>query len=72
MTPRKDPDEVKITVMCDIIVSDKQWRELMISHGKNMDTVVTSGHVQRAAKTILKRNFEAMGSPQPHIPDYGA
>lgn len=70
MASKKDADQIKITVMCDIIVSEREWRELMESHGRDMTHQVTPAHVQKAAKTILKNAFNKMGFPQPHIPDY--
>lgn len=70
MASKKDADQIKVTVMCDIIVSERQWRDLMEANGRSMSGVVTPAHVQKAAKAILKKNFEKMGFSQPHIPDY--
>lgn len=69
MASKKNPDEVRVTLMCDIVVSEKAWRALMESHGRSMSGVVIPSHVQKAAKAIVKRNFEQMGFPQPQIPD---
>lgn len=70
MATKKDPDEVKITLMCDIVVSEQRWRELMKSHGIDMSGIYTGAHVQKAAKRIVKNKFEEMGFPQPQIPEF--
>lgn len=70
MASKKDPDEIKITLICDLIVSEKAWKDLMKKHGRDMSGVVVGSHVQHAGKTILKKKFEEMGFPQPQIPDY--
>ena len=64
MTARKDPDEVKVTLYMEIKVSDKRWRALMESHGRDMNGVVIGAHVINAAKTILRREFAELGFPQ--------
>lgn len=70
MATKKNPDEIRVTLVCDIVISDSGWRELMGKYGRSLEGHYTASHVQKSAKTIVKKKFEEMGFPQPQIPDY--
>ena len=63
----RNPDEIRVTLMVDLVVSERNWRRLMEEHGRDLTGIVIPAHVQRVGKTIVKREFERLGFPQPHI-----
>lgn len=62
-----DKDRLKVSVVVDLVVSEKEWLQLMKANGKDMTGVVVPAHVSHAARKILKREFERIGFPQPQI-----
>lgn len=60
----KDPDKIKVSVVVDVTVSERKWREMCLQQGISLDGQVIPAHVARSVKAGALAQMKAMGFPQ--------
>jgi len=60
----KDPDQVKVSLVVDITVSERAWRAKCAELGIDLNGIVIPAHVAATIKQAAMQHFAALGFPQ--------